>query len=908
MAEIETIELNGKKVPVEESKETICTGKIEVKGDVLTPESIKERIIELVHQTGVYNGDGSDLDISYDVDGKYEVKRIIKTPQSINISEYYKMLSLNEKSSVEEIASKLDDAVNSGSITREDADKLFEALAGIRHLREQIEEQRDYLNENLSKKNLALESGAKKENLKDYDEAVRQIAEIINLYKDEIKRIEENLPSIKTNKVQAVDETVSEEPSSKIDDSIEVKELPAVITKDSSYLNSIKSGMTNENKDDKSLEEAYQELLDLREKLDKVNDNAEKLRLLKELIEKTEALEDTLSRTADLGDFRKAIQLIDDQIREIEHKLSEEEKEYESSFERLKKIVVEQSKELDLEKPLSEEDYNRLTNEYIAKKAMENAHSDYIKHTIEEYRRQLTALKRRKNALERDLKEASALGLSAKEYREITEIMLKRNLVKEVLERKGLKELVDIPAKERTKEQQKQLDEARAEIRREIARYLAEAEENVSVLDSIHILYGVDPKVTKVREPRKTAMSAEEINKMRQQAEEADVVKITNPDGTTKDNNNKEPLKAPEDMKDVKKDESVLGREVSGSLVERITIFTDKNSGKKYTRKYIFNKFGITPHSEEVKINGSTCYELNEEDLKKITSDKNSYEVINLVTVLELEKQKQFSKHDRFADDSVVREIENNFKNIVNNGSKIEDYSIVGNEAKEKITIYFDADNNEFYANKSVFTRFNQVELDKLAIIDGVKCYRMSQKAAMYIENNRNNSYSPYDIEIRKIHLGKHLNNVEETKVNEEHKETKKNEGLDNSSILTDKFTLYKDVENNGLTYVRKNVLIRFNIKEAGKEVIIDGASCYPIRDIDADYIRKNKDNGYSPYIIEDKIVHFEKHKETRKIIIYIDKSTGKEFVSEEVLKQLYIGYEGTPTMIGGIKTHQIDR
>ena len=344
------------------------------------------------------------------------------------------MLSLNEKSSVEEIASKLDDAVNSGSITREDADKLFEALAGIRHLREQIEEQRDYLNENLSKKNLALESGAKKENLKDYDEAVRQIAEIINLYKDEIKRIEENLPSIKNNKVQAVDETVSEEPSSKIDDSIEVKELPAVITKDSSYLNSIKSGMTNENKDDKSLEEAYQELLDLREKLDKVNDNAEKLRLLKELIEKTEALEDTLSRTADLGDFRKAIQLIDDQIREIEHKLSEEEKEYESSFERLKKIVVEQSKELDLEKPLSEEDYNRLTNEYIAKKAMENAHSDYIKHTIEEYRRQLTALKRRKNALERDLKEASALGLSAKEYREITEIMLKRNLIKEVLE------------------------------------------------------------------------------------------------------------------------------------------------------------------------------------------------------------------------------------------------------------------------------------------------------------------------------------------------------------------------------------------------------------------------------------------------------------------------------------------
>ena len=697
-------------------------------------------------------------------------------------------------------------------------------------------------------------------------------------------------------------------------------------------------------------EEDYQELVELREKLDRVNDNRERLRLLKELVEKTERLESSLLRESNLDEFRKAIQSMDDQIREIDKELRQAISEYEQSYENLRNIMIEQNRALNGDEPLSDEDYRRITDEYIARKMQENAHSDYVRRTIEEYKKQLASLKRRKNALERDLKEAAALGLSATEFREINDVMRKRKIIKEILERKGLGEIIDIPAKDRTKEQQRQLQEARDEIRRELGRHQAEVEEEVSVLDSIEILYGVDPRAIQVRKPRKTTMTKDEIERIKEAAEKASVVKITNPDGTTKDNNNKEALKGPEDMLEVH--QGALNNEERRGLIDRITIFTDVNTGKKYTRKYVFTRFKIDPQSEEVRINGSVCYEILEDDLNKIISNANNelspYQVVTMD--FDIEKQKQLIKqHEKNIDDinknskdfnkftgnneDVMNKITEQLRDITDKMNRedenIEDYSFVRPQERGKITLYYDLDNNEIYANEDVFARFNLEELGDAVIIDGTPCFRMTQENALYIDDNKDNEVAPYDLEVRNVHLGlrheqEDTNEDEEVFEDTESKEKDHDNenGLDNRPGLTDKITLFRDLDNDGLIYVRNNVLTRFDIMKSGVDVRINGALCSPISDEDANKIRRNQNNDYSPYIVDEVDVHLgqkglipveEKTTEVvpverREIVIYVDKNDNDQlYTSEAVLDAFAIGYEGEPTVIEGVNTHKID-
>ena len=1048
MEDIEIIEVNGKKVPVKKSKELVCSGKFEVKGDRLSSEDIRSKIIELAIQSGNYQGDGTDLEVSYDVDGNYKAFVVTKTPLSYeealeayqksfdmeeeirdqfgaidgapqeeydklreklsrqqedtevyaeritdayeelhqkeaeDIAAYYERYGLTEASTVDEIAAKLDEAEQKGLITKEGADNVFVTLARIREIRDEIEEHKQEIRDLVDHKKLLVEEdGAKEDSVRGYDESVRQLNEEIRRLEDELNGLIRNLPPVTVKKLS--EEKIEEEPVKK-DTPTEVenkKNLPAVQYPKVDFIEGLGRRTTDpvvENPEKKNLlavqnpqidfirelerriselsdedividkkpekttkqtkegqetaEESYDELVDLRSKLDKVTDNAERLKLLKELIEKTEKLEKTLSRTTDLEEFRNAILLMDDQIIEIEEELRKAVSEYEKSYEKLRDLMIEQNKKLNTDEPLTDEDYKRITDEYIQKKLQENAHSDYVRRTIEEYKKQLASLKRRKNALEKDLKEAAALGLSAQEYREITEVMRKRNLINAVLESKGLKEIVEIPASKRTKEQQKQLDDARKEIRREIARHQAGTKEEVSVLDSIEILYHVDPKVYQARKPRKTTMSKKDIDAIKRKEEEAEVIKIKNPKEDQNNNNNKETLKAPEDMLEVNKiREASLNSEQRRGLIDRITIFTDTNTGKKYTRKYVFERFNIVPQSEEVRINGAVCFELFEDDLNYILNNANNeispYEVVSIE--LDLEKQKQLVKkqeekknlnnENNSSKEEIAKKINEELEKF--DKEEIEDYSFI---EKDKITLYYDLDNNEIYANESVFARFNLEELGEAVIIDGEPCYRMTQQDALDIDDNKDNEVSPYDLEVRNVHLGKRKQEEQDDKiVLDDEAKTKEEENLNSRPGLTDKITLFRDLDNDGLIYVRKNVLTRFNIMESGVDVRINGALCYPISDEDAEYIRRNQDNDYSPYIVDEVDIHLgqkglipveEKTTEVvpverREIVIYVDKEDNDQlYTSEEVLTNFSIGFDGDPTVIDGVNTHPIDR
>lgn len=78
-----------------------------------------------------------------------------------------------------------------------------------------------------------------------------------------------------------------------------------------------------------------------------------------------------------------------------------------------------------------------------------------------------------------------------------------------------------------------------------------------------------------------------------------------------------------------------------------------------------------------------------------------------------------------------------------------------GVQLVEKITLYVDIDNSEVYGKNYLFKRFNMNKLSDKVIIDGFSCYKMANDYVEYIIRNQNNSYSPYVVETREVHMGK---------------------------------------------------------------------------------------------------------------------------------------------------------
>ena len=860
--DIKIVELDGKKVPIKELKERVCTGKIVINGDVLSAEAIRERIVELARQSGNYSGDGSDLDINYDVDGNYYVDKIIKVPLNYEeakeayqkvldeepeikeaftdikkegtverLENVYEMYGLSKESTSEEIAAKLDEAVEKSKITRENADKLIEILSQIslinksikelenqkeqieqiqkrkkkqqklsiienrtkefedrlnsyisriasqpefdglreelkdqpdyemidalaqriedayneehqeeihseqptnieadykgyelsdkstveemqKEISEEIEKLRDAANEIIYQKRILTEKGeTSKDRLKGYDEAIYQtFARVRELQKD-LKEIESEFKE-EPEEIMASEETPETN-----------KEIPEVTEETEDY-EPVKDTQPQEEtmaSEVDAIIKEYQEIVNLRNSLINLKSSSSSLNAVDELISKVEKLEATLSRKSDLSEFKQQIDDLKNAIAGIGMDLKEAIDEYEKSYERLKKILADQTRALNSNEQLSEEEIQKITDEYIAKKTQENENSTAIRAKIDEYRKQLDSLRNRRQELETNLKEAEALGLSAKEYKEITETMNNSNIIERILVKKGLKNIIDTPEKERTEEQKKQLADARDEIRQEIAKYKSANLETTSVLDSIEILYG-DENAHTATEPNSTTMSSEEIGNIITKADTAPVVKIKHPDGTSKDNNDKEPLKGPDDMLEVQQ--------------------------------------------------------------QKIESEE-----------IEKGEDKVAKQADGLDNNENPAQVENNISNPMN----------------EKITLYYDTDNGDIYASLALFRRFLKSDLGSPVIIDGQRCLRMAMQDALEIDKNKNNDYSPYELEVRNIRLGKRKNH-QVTAVNESQD---KEEELNNESVITDKIVIYRDLDNNGKAYVNFYVIDRFKLNDS---------------------------------------------------------------------------------------------
>ena len=224
---------------------------------------------------------------------------------------------------------------------------------------------------------------------------------------------------------------------------------------------------------------------------------------------------------------------------------------------------------------------------------------------------------------------------------------------------------------------------------------------------------------------------------------------------------------------------------------------------------------------------------------------------------------------------------------IYDDSSKNKDASL-NNQSNpiDKIVIYRDLDNNgKAYVNFYVIDRFKLNDSVPTVRIDEALCYQISNEEIDKLIRNQNNDYSPYIVEEEYVNLGKKHNyqkgiQKEEPIYGDNYKnkdaslsnETilkdepiyvdnskNKNNTLDDGTILKDKIVIYRDLDDVGLTYVKKNVLTRFDIRNYGQSVRINGALCFQIGDTEVEKIIRNQNNDYSPYIVEEEYVNVEK-------------------------------------------------
>ena len=618
-------------------------------------------------------------------------------------------------------------------------------------------------------------------------------------------------------------------------------------------------------KDD--LSQVLEEIKALREKLNLIVNDVSKVDIIQELVDKTEGLEKMVSNNekANSNVYTEAIKEIDQELIRVEKILKDAIKAYEESFEKMRSLLEEQNERLNNSGLLSDEEYNELMREFLEKKIEENERTIAIKKEIETIKKQISNLKKRKNKIKKDLMSAEALGISASQYQNITNTLMKRKIVNAIFEAKGLEEIIAIPYKERTKEQQEKLKEAKEQIIEEIAK-LQKENEGLSVLDAIEALYGVDIEMIMKGKVKEYKVTKEELQNIKDNVQllpekvvgkenkliNNNVLNTINPTDapedmlevydkkaqevvqeiTEKEDNNlnveekeeentaeNEPIEPktveketvePEKVEKEEKQETTL--EVSEKPIEIIKLFIDEKTLDVYARKYVFERFHLEKQSKEVIIDGSVCYKLDEEDADYIIENKDNNYSPYLIETLQLD---------------IEKEIEESAKQPI-----------------EKITLYVDVDNNnEIYGNRYLFSRFIMDILSDEIRIDGKACFRMSEDDAAFILGNQDNSYSPYVVDTRRIQLGK--------------REEIKEEEYDEKPI--EKITFYIDTDNNNEVYGNRYLFSRFNMDMLSREVRIDGKVCFRMDEDDAAFILENKNNNYSPYIVEIREVHLGK-------------------------------------------------
>ena len=609
-----------------------------------------------------------------------------------------------------------------------------------------------------------------------------------------------------------------------------------------------------------NLKSELSEIKELKEQLKSISSDVEREELISKISEKLSNLEKKVDTVED--DFSKELLEIEKNIKDAEKVLKEDLEKYEQSYEKLKSIITEYNKKKEEADILTDEELDKLNDEYNAAKMVENDNAKQIKSEIDIFKKNLSSLKRKRTAIKKDIMNANALGLSVNEYKEITSTLAKRKILDEVLSRKGLTDIINTSAKKRTKEQKATLKQAKADVLNEIAEFERNSTSKVSALDAIVALYNIDSKVIEAAKPRNVKVKKDELMVINDNSKKLPA-RINNPVANNVLNNDT-PLRAPEDMvivNEIKQNENNSEKPIYEGVLANDPIRRSNAEIKQaILNEMIANgvdvdsiddfDLEIEPVEDNNGISDSLYnnYKVYRKDREKSSDDgrqlpaevDNSKQLPSAVDdskqlPAEVDNSKQLPS---VVDDSkqLPAEIDNSkqLPSVVDEKNIAEDEDLAFEEGKgltEKYRIYVDSENNSIcYVPIPTIERFGIANHGMNIKVDGITCNRISLDAARYIIENANNNYSPYEVEIRSIPSIKEFN------------ENDVNERID---ILTDK--------NTGNKYARKYAFTRFNLDRDDSTLQrVDGAAWYRISDDDEAFIRGNANNDYSPYVVED--------------------------------------------------------
>jgi hypothetical protein len=705
---------------------------------------------------------------------------------------------ITKNDTLDEVILKLDKAVKDNKITQEEADNLLikaNKLYGLT-IREEIsrleEENENYqlaILANESEKKLLIDVDDAKD-LHGHDEAIRQLKEHITSNENEINDLKEKLQSNSKDEIIIVEDRDKEElnreeiftgslildglRSNKSMDSrvIDLMHQAGVTVGDDVTLEINYEGANDndglsevqttnfsvfavkknkkDNLDNKLIvQEAtsdLEEIKNIREKIDSCKNDSDKEELIANITEKIENLEEklavdhtdllTIPEEKDVDNsVASLLAVYDKAIAEVEQLLEEQRDIYQDLFQQIQDIYKEEVKKFESSNLFSVEEADNIREEFNKRKAKINTSSISTKENINALQNELTSLKRKRRKLEKDILTSNALGISLDEYHEITNTLRKRKIMNAILSQKGLDEIVEKKANLRTKEENKKLREAKNEVLEEISNFKkANKDKEISVLDSIEALYNLDSSLKLVKS-MPLIVSSKDMDNIHSN------VRLL-PEKIVSDNhiNNKYmPRKASLDMLTVRKD-----REDS---LEKIVIYKDLDNNSMYVKNHVIKRFNLDKKSDEVKIDNFSCYKIDEDDANYIIGNANNNYSPYQIDV----KEVNLGKKDNNINNQVTKlELPIEVKNSNTSNNNLTEDKL------EKIVIYKDQD-NLMYVKKYVTKRFN-LDNNFEVKIDNFVCSKIDEDDANYIIGNANNSYSPYQIEVKNVILDKKNN------------------------------------------------------------------------------------------------------------------------------------------------------
>ena len=425
-------------------------------------DDYKKEILSNAKQYGF--SDYAILDITNSIKDKefrqsaYDTSVLTYDPTSKAFAGSSLDLEFTERDTIESVAERLDSFVAEGSITREEADEIFDRVGEELHLaaREELaalqKENSSYEKDKEAnielKEQLLKEDGAKVESVRGYDEAVKQIEAKIT---DNNKRIE----SLEK----------------------EVENAPKVFDA---------ASLIENNKDVEDSKD--QELEKLRKELARVTRDRDKMLADRGLEEKwRKERETTIEELTNDSDYEEKEVDKETRLKEINAKITSLAKEVETLINEYgsnnKNITKLEEK---LQKALEKDNTTEVKElgEEISKIRDKNIE---LKNIINERKSAIESLQEEKELIQADTLALDAL--TPEEYQEITNTLRDKSIIRQILKQKGLYDIYKKKVEDRTPEEMDQIRNAIKDAATEISNAKLENRE-VSSLELVKALYG----------------------------------------------------------------------------------------------------------------------------------------------------------------------------------------------------------------------------------------------------------------------------------------------------------------------------------------------------------------------------------------------------------------------------------